>query len=673
MVEKIVGLPAVEGLLFTFSDITHSPEIPKMNERFTVKGKVALFRLPFFGPIWIIATAVYPETWWEEIIPIIGSPEVRADATAIGSDFEITFPKGFSREGEFPLTLRAYAGPTMPLNSVTLPPFPPVASAEMTFTVSGEAPPEEEHFQNFRVKAYGKGSAEPVTPPGVLELERGDTCRIYLEMSHKGPAVSGEFYSSIGDVKAIFGFDEILVGRGDFTIPSSDDWESYEAHVDIPITAAISPGSYDLYAKIREITGGDVISPTLDDVITIKGVPEEGEITNLKIESYDSPVVIGGVCKVRVSFDYLGPAVSKRLYAAIGNYGWAGFDEILYGSATISIPKSDISTLYEGDVSISITTAIDPAGSPYSLYAKIDGVISPILESVITIEGEAPPEEPVFSNVEIISYDSPVTVGGTCRVGVRFTYQGPAVSETLYAAIGNYGWAGFDEILYGTRPVSVPASPTPTLYEGDGSISITTAIDPAGSPYSLYAKIGGIISPIRENVITVTEVPTGYILTIDISPSGAGTVTKSPDKAEYSPGEQVTLGASAKSGYEFDHWAGAASGTSKTAWVIMDADKLVVAVFREVAPPETISFSVSIYSIPSWLQPVYRWYIIWRGETHGRWTDVSYPITLEDVKATGAMTVVLELATGTQSFTTVTYTLEDGRTYKFNVEYLRLE
>jgi hypothetical protein len=132
-----------KDILFTLKDIAYTPEAPKMNEPFTVKGKIDLFKIPFIGPLWVIATVVYPEKWWEEIIPIIGSPEVRESDTALGGNFEVTFKKGFDREGEYSLAVRAYAGPTMPLDSFTLPPFPPVSTFETTFTVAGEAPPEE--------------------------------------------------------------------------------------------------------------------------------------------------------------------------------------------------------------------------------------------------------------------------------------------------------------------------------------------------------------------------------------------------------------------------------------------------------------------------------------------------------------------------------------------------
>ncbi|GAH98818.1 unnamed protein product, partial [marine sediment metagenome] len=49
MVNK-VRLPIVgpEGLLFTLKDVLYTPEIPRLDEPFTVKGKVELFGITFF-------------------------------------------------------------------------------------------------------------------------------------------------------------------------------------------------------------------------------------------------------------------------------------------------------------------------------------------------------------------------------------------------------------------------------------------------------------------------------------------------------------------------------------------------------------------------------------------------------------------------------------------------
>jgi len=281
----------------------------------------------------------------------------------------------------------------------------------------------------------------------------------------------------------------------------------YDVEVTIPITTAISPGvDYDLYSKLTDIPGPDLYD-FKDDIIEIVGV-EEPQLSNLQIINYDSPVEVGGSCQVQVRFTYQGPAISRTLYAAIGNAG-VYFDEIVKGSTTISIPRTDSWLSYERTVRIYISTAIDPAGSPYDLYAKIDGVISPILQSVIIIEREEPPipTEPEFRNLVVHMFPSSVVIGGICMIMCKWDYQGPAISRTLYAAIGNDRFWGFDEIIAGSSALNIPETPSWTTHYGTVFLTITPAIDPAGSPYDIYAKIDGvvpdIISPVKKDVITI--------------------------------------------------------------------------------------------------------------------------------------------------------------------------
>lgn len=273
-----VGPPIAvpEGILFTLEDVSFSPASPMMNEPFTVKGKVNLLKIPFLGPVWVIATVKAPETWWEHYIPIWGSPEVRATDIALGGNFEITFSSGFDREGEYGLSVRVYPGPTVPLDSIVLPPAPAAAAVETTFIVAGEAPPQEELFRNFSIASYSKNGGTPVTPPSVLELDIGDRCRLNLVYGHKGPAVTGKFHAAIWHKGLIDPHDEILYKEQSFSVPQSDDWEPFEKSVDIIVTSAISPGSdYGLYCKIMGITGGDVFTEYLENVITIKAEVEK--------------------------------------------------------------------------------------------------------------------------------------------------------------------------------------------------------------------------------------------------------------------------------------------------------------------------------------------------------------------------------------------------------------
>jgi len=78
---------------------------------------------------------------------------------------------------------------------------------------------------------------------------------------------------------------------------------------------------------------------------------------------------------------------------------------------------------------------------------------------------------------------------------------------------------------------------------------------------------------------------TGHTLTVNIN--GQGIVTKSPNKTQYDHNETVTLTPSPASGFQFDHWDGALSGTTNPGVLTMNGDKTVTAYFTEST--ETVS------------------------------------------------------------------------------------
>ena len=112
----------------------------------------------------------------------------------------------------------------------------------------------------------------------------------------------------------------------------------------------------------------------------------------------------GDSLRITCQYSHYGAAESVALYAAIGNSGWAGFDEVLHGSKTISVPEDTNWNYHEGYVDIAITSAI--SAGVYDLYAKIDGgiprVISPTLHDVVEVLAEIP--EPEFGEITISSY-----------------------------------------------------------------------------------------------------------------------------------------------------------------------------------------------------------------------------------------------------------------------------
>ncbi|MEO0225071.1 MAG: Ig-like domain-containing protein, partial [candidate division WOR-3 bacterium] len=80
--------------------------------------------------------------------------------------------------------------------------------------------------------------------------------------------------------------------------------------------------------------------------------------------------------------------------------------------------------------------------------------------------------------------------------------------------------------------------------------------------------------------------PTNYTLTVNISPQAAGTVSLNPSGGIYQSGTQVTLTATANSGWQFNSWSGAITGTQNPAIIVMDSNKTVTANFKDIQPPQ---------------------------------------------------------------------------------------
>ena len=112
----------------------------------------------------------------------------------------------------------------------------------------------------------------------------------------------------------------------------------------------------------------------------------------------------GDKLRITCQYSHIGQTDSQSLYAAIGNEGWAGFNEVLHGSKTINVPEDATWNYHEEYIDITITTAIS-AGF-YDLYTKIGGtfpkVISPTLLDVVEVMAETPESE--FGEISITDY-----------------------------------------------------------------------------------------------------------------------------------------------------------------------------------------------------------------------------------------------------------------------------
>ncbi len=109
-----------------------------------------------------------------------------------------------------------------------------------------------------------------------------------------------------------------------------------------------------------------------------------------------------------------------------------------------------------------------------------------------------------------------LTYGDKLRIATSLKYRGSARGATIYGAIGNKGWAGFDEVISSESPISLPETPTDfTTIQASVDIPITADIAP-NKTYSIYCKIKEYVSeagrPEVDNVIDIVGTQPTYKL-----------------------------------------------------------------------------------------------------------------------------------------------------------------
>jgi uncharacterized protein (TIGR02145 family)/uncharacterized repeat protein (TIGR02543 family) len=126
------------------------------------------------------------------------------------------------------------------------------------------------------------------------------------------------------------------------------------------------------------------------------------------------------------------------------------------------------------------------------------------------------------------------------------------------------------------------------FYSGcdDGSDSDVTG---GGNVDDLIEKTRGTNEP---------KAPEAYTLKVTITPTAGGTVSKSPDKPQYSKDETVVVTAAVKSGYRFVGWSGSQTSTSDemVIRIKMDDNKELIANFL---PENVVSYSLTLSASPT--------------------------------------------------------------------------
>jgi hypothetical protein len=150
---------------------------------------------------------------------------------------------------------------------------------------------------------------------------------------------------------------------------------------------------------------------------------------------------------------------------------------------------------------------------------------------------------------------------------------------------------------------TVAKSPNQTTYHYNDVVTLTPA--PAtGWVFSNWGgDANGASNPLQVTIngnknITATFTQLCYTLTTAVDPVSGGNITAAPapncdSGTKYTHGTIVTLTAVAASGYGFDQWSGAVSGSTNPQTITMDSDKSVTAKFALNAVSLIVSVSPS--------------------------------------------------------------------------------
>lgn len=96
-------------------------------------------------------------------------------------------------------------------------------------------------------------------------------------------------------------------------------------------------------------------------------------------------------------------------------------------------------------------------------------------------------------------------------------------------------------------------------------------VSPTENPTMLIVEDDMVVSA------TFTQIPT-YTITIDPAPTG-GSITLDPPTGPYDEGSEVTVTATAETGYSFTGWSGDITGDTSPETLTMDSDKTISATF----------------------------------------------------------------------------------------------
>jgi len=131
---------------------------------------------------------------------------------------------------------------------------------------------------------------------------------------------------------------------------------------------------------------------------------------------------------------------------------------------------------------------------------------------------------------------------------------------------------------------SVDKDPDQTTYHYGDVVTMTATANPGWSFAGWSGALSGTNNPDTVTITgstTVTATFTRDKYTLTVSTVGSGSVDKDPNQATYHYGDEVTLTATANTGWTFDSWSGDLISTTNPVTVTMSGSKVITATFTQ--------------------------------------------------------------------------------------------
>ena len=254
-------------------------------------------------------------------------------------------------------------------------------------------------------------------------------------------------------------------------------------------------------------------------------------------------------------------------------------------------------TSWSGDEESSEPTITLIMDSDKQVTATFEEVVTPMYSLTVTTEGEGT----VTLDPDQESYEEgeEVTLTATPAEGWTFTgWSGDEESSepsiTLIMDSDKQVTATFEEVVVTTYSLSVDQrgqgmimiDPEADTYESGAEVQLT-AIPASG--WQFVGWTGDLVSENGQETITIDankqitavfEEVTVERFSLTVNIEGEGSVEISPEQDDYESGSQVSLTATPAEGWKFVGWSGDVTVAIPTVSFMMNADKLITAVFE---------------------------------------------------------------------------------------------